>query len=66
MLTEPLGSELVVGKQPSLIGWPFEEFIAQEYWYENQLAEEANVFWIKQKGEWHHLCFDEVDFPLIS
>ena len=59
MFTEPSGSELIVGKQPNLVGQPFEEFIAQEYWHENQLAEEANVIWIKQKGLWHHLCFDE-------
>jgi len=57
--TEPLGSELVVGEQPNLEGKPFETFIAQAYWCESELQEEANVIWINQQGLWHHLCFDE-------
>lgn len=48
----------IVGTKPSLEGKPFQEFISQAYWHKGELVEEANVVWVRQDNDSHHLCFD--------
>ena len=35
-----------------------DELLCQQYWYAGELADEADVLWLKLKGKWYQLFFD--------
>jgi len=48
----------VDGAPPELKGCICEELLCQQYWYGGDLADEADVVWLKVRGGWHQLFFD--------
>lgn len=48
----------IVGEWPSLRGGEIQELIAQEFWCDGKLEDEANVLYLKVSNEWHRLYFD--------
>ena len=48
----------VNGEWPDLKNKIIEKLIAQEYWYQGELDEAANVIWLKISGKWYRLYFD--------
>src|SRR5687767_6061819 len=47
-----------IGETPSLVGSPCEELLSQAYWHKGELAEPANVIYLRSGGAWHRLCLD--------
>jgi hypothetical protein len=48
----------VDGAPPKLQGCCCEGLLCQQYWYGGELADEADVVWLKVGGRWHQLFFD--------
>lgn len=48
----------IVGEWPNLIGGVVQEVIAQEFWCDRELEDEANVLYLKVSDKWHRLYFD--------
>lgn len=48
----------IVGEWPNLIGGVVQEIIAQEFWCDGILEDEANVLYLKVSDKWHRLYFD--------
>ncbi len=47
------------GEWPKLENRTIEKLIAQEFWCDEKLEDEANVLYIKASGEWYRLYFDD-------
>ena len=46
------------GSPPQLIDMNCEELLCQQYWYAGEMADEADVVWLKLAGRWYQLFFD--------
>ena len=46
------------GTPPELTGSSCDELLCQQYWYAGELADEADVLWLKLAGKWYQLFFD--------
>ena len=46
------------GAPPPLTGSSCEALLCQQYWYAGELADEADVLWLKLAGQWYQLFFD--------
>lgn len=52
-------SELSInGEWPELDNKEVEELIAQEFWYDGECKDQANVLYIRASGKWFRLYFD--------
>ncbi len=48
----------IVGEWPRLIGGVVQEIVAQEFWCDGTLEDEANILYLKISDKWHRLYFD--------
>ena len=49
----------IIGSIPDLIGYQCEDLLVQEYWYRGELADPANIFFLKPRGKpWQRFFFD--------
>lgn len=48
----------IIGDWPVFSGGEIQELIAQEFWCDGKLEDEANVIYLKVSNEWHRLYFD--------
>ena len=46
------------GSPPQLAGSICDELLCQQYWYAGEMADEADVVWLKLAGNWYQLFFD--------
>lgn len=46
------------GSPPQLTGLICDELLCQQYWYAGEIADEADVVWLKLAGTWYQLFFD--------
>ncbi len=48
----------IVGEIPNLQGKELKRLVVQEFWYDSQLEEDANVIYLQIGDVWHKLYFD--------